>query len=330
MPVGDILASVRATGKVTAADALAARGSVYSDDGAIDAQEIDGLFSIDEAAGSADPAWGALFVEASTDFFVHQQKPTGYIDDDNANRLIARVGKDGLVKTASELELLVKVLEAAQTSPERLVKYALQQVERAVIDGVGPLAGSAKLTPGQIGRAEVDLVRRILYAFGGDAGISITRAEAEVLFNINDQTAEADNNPAWSDLFAKAITNSIMAASGYVAPPREVALRREEWLDSPSDGVVGFMTRMVSGGFGGILEAYRMPTGESILAAKNKEKSREIAASEIINEGEARWLADRIGRDGALHENEKALLRFLRAESPSIHPALTPLLDKVA
>ena len=88
------------------------------------------------------------------------------------------------------------------------------------------------------------------------------------------------------------------------------------------------MTRMVSGGFAGILEAYTMPTGKGAAAIRNQEKSQEIAAAEIVNQEEADWLAERIGRDGELHENEKALLRFLHEESPSIHPALTPLIEK--
>ena len=90
-------------------------------------------------------------------------------------------------------------------------------------------------------QAIVDLAQTgSITAFAGDAGISITRVEAEILFNINDRTAEADNDPAWSDLFAKALANCVMAASGYVAPPREVALRQEAWLNSPSGGVGTF------------------------------------------------------------------------------------------
>jgi hypothetical protein len=38
-----------------------------------------------------------------------------------------------------------------------------------------------------------------------------------------------------------------------------------------------------------------------------------IAANETVNEEEAGWLAARIGRDGTLHRNEKALLRFIPA-----------------
>jgi hypothetical protein len=55
-----------------------------------------------------------------------------------------------------------------------------------------------------------------------------------------------------------------------------------------------------------------------------------ISVAETVNEDEAGWLAHRIGRDGTLHENEKALLRFIRAESPEIHPALQPLIEKAA
>ena len=63
--------------------------------------------------------------------------------------------------------------------------------------------------------------------------VAITRSEAELLFDIADATNEAENDPAWTDLFAKAIANAIMAASGYSAPNREEALRREAWLESP-------------------------------------------------------------------------------------------------
>jgi hypothetical protein len=330
MPVSEILARVKSTGKVTTEDALAARRAVYGNDGAIDPHEIEGLFAVDEAARETDPAWRMLLVEAGTDYVVHQQQPSGYVDEANADWLIARIGKDGTVKTATELELLVKVLEAAQTSPERLVKYALRQVQSAVVDGSGPLTNGGHLHPGRVGRAEVDLIRRILYAFGGDAGIAITRSEAEVLFDINDMTVEADNDPAWTDLFVKAVANCIMAASGYVVPPREVALRREEWLDSANGGVGDFFARMVSGGFRGVIDAYTTPAGEHALAARNHQRDLEIAAAEIVNENEADWLAHRIGRDGNLHANEKALLRFIHDEAPQVHPVLVPLIERAA
>jgi hypothetical protein len=329
MPTSEILARVQSSGRVSAEDALAARRIVYRDDGAIDPNEIEMLFRIDEAAKTADPSWSALIVEAGTDYIVNQKEPAGYIDEANANWLVSRISADGVVKTATELELLVKVLETAQSSPEPLVKFALRQVELAVVSGEGPLAYGEHLEPGRVTRAEAALVRRILYAFGGHAGIAITRSEAEVLFDINDASAGADNDPEWTDLFVKAAANCIMAASGYAAPPREVALAREQWLDSPNAGVGGFFSRMAAGGLKGILKAYTAPS-EMDWAARNALQRSRIRAAEVITEGEAKWLADRMCRSGSLDENEKALLRFLGREAPEVHPSLKQLIAKAA
>ena len=51
--------------------------------------------------------------------------------------------------------------------------------------------------------------------------------------------------------------------------------------------------------------------------------------AEPVTQSEAKWLSERIGRDGVLHENEKALLVYLNEEAEHIDPLLQPLLDKV-
>jgi hypothetical protein len=327
MTTSEILARVKSRGTVSADDAMAARRAVYGDDGAINPNEIEMLFRIDEAAETSDAAWSALLVEAGTDYDVHQREPSGYIDEANANWLVSRISADGVVKSATELELLMKVLEAAQSSPESLVKFGLRQVELAVVGGGGPLADGGKLEPGRVTRGEAALVRRILYAFGGDAGIAITRPEAEVLFDINDASAGADNDPEWTDLFVKATANCIMAASGYAVPPRDVALARERWLDSPSAGVGGFFSKMAAGGLKGILKAYTAPS-EKEWAARNALQQGRIRSAEVITEDEAGWLAQRIGDH--LDDNEKALLRFIREEAPEVHPSFKKLIARAA
>ncbi len=329
MSTSEILASVQSSKTVSAEDALAARRAVYGDDGAISPAELEVLFRIDEAATSTDPAWRQLFVEAGTDFLVNQQSPAGYIDVANADWLVGRIASDGVVKTPTELEMLVKILETAESSPEIMVKFALRQVHLAVVAGEGPLANGEKLEVGRVNRAEAALVRRILYAFGGDAGIAITKSEAEVLFDINDATFGADNDPEWTDLFVKATANCIMAASGYAVPLREVALAREEWLDSPDAGVGGFFAKMAAGGLRGILAAYTAPDQVN-WAEINAVRQSAINAAEVVTGDEAEWLAQRIGRDGHLGENEKALLRFIRDEAPEIHPSLQPLIAQAA
>jgi hypothetical protein len=329
MFVRDVVADVLASKRVTAGDVSELRQTIYRD-GAAEAGEVERLFKIDETATGHDPEWPALFAEAVTDYLVEQVEPHGYISEANADWLIARVGSDGVVKTATELEVLVKVLERAKSSPERLSAFALRQVEKAVVEGEGPLAGGLSLSPGRVGRAEVELMRRILYAFGGDGNVAVSRAEAEVLFDINDRTAEAENDPAWSDLFVKAIANFMMAASGYSAPSRSQALQREEWLDSASGGIGDFFSRMAAGGFRGIIDGYRQPGTEEAWAARNERQAAAIASAETVTAAEAEWLAQRIGRDGALHANEKALLRFIHNEAPSIHPSLKSLIAKAA
>ena len=88
---------------------------------------------------------------------------------------------------------------------------------------------------------------------------------------------------------------------------------------------------MVSGGLSGVIDAFKSDrTLEDAYAEKNAAYEAAMEEAELVDAGEAKWVAERIGRDGALHENEISLLRFLKKESTGIHPILQPLLDKVA
>jgi len=329
MSGSDVVVEPRTQKRITADQVRALRAALYND-GVAERGEVERLFTLDENATEADPSWTELFAEAVSDYIIEQVEPRGYISEDNANWLIDRISHDGVVKTASELELLIKVVEKAQSSPPRLVAFALGQVKKAIVEGEGPLAHGGKLTPGKVTREETELMRRILYAFGGDQNMAVTRAEAEVLFEINDATAAADNDPAWNELFVKAIASCLMAASGYEAPSRAEALRREEWLDSPAGGMTSFFGRLAAGGLRGALDAYRKPGMEEAWAERNAQKDAAIASAEAVTAEEAEWLARRMGRDGVLHQNEKALLRFIRDEAPSIHPSLQSLIAKAA
>jgi hypothetical protein len=323
-----VIAALVETGRITRDDVLRLRALVYRN-GVVSADEAEWAFKLDEAAGQTCPEWTSFFVEALTDYIVRQQAPEGYISEENAAWLMARIGQDGVVRTASELELLVKALEVAVSSPPALSAFALRQVAAAVIDGEGPLACGGNLVPGVIGEAEVALMRRILYAFGGQGAVGVSREEAEVLFDLNDESREADNHPAWSDLFVKAVANYLMAARGYTVLPREQALRREKWLDEPTRGVKGVFGDMaaslLTNGLKGVWQAWREE--ESAQAERNRALETEMKMAEVVTPDEAGWLAGRIGRDGVMHENERALLRFLRETSPDIHPSLRDLLD---
>src|SRR6185295_5442738 len=125
-----------------------------------------------------------FFVEAITDYLVFQERPQGYLTAANAQWLIERISNDGNVDSKTELELLVNVLDKARWAPVSLVKFALEQVKQAVISGEGPLRRGRTLERGTITEGEVDLLRRILYAFGGDGHVAVTRDELDVLLDI--------------------------------------------------------------------------------------------------------------------------------------------------
>lgn len=318
LPFDEIIAR----GRIDDADVLAIRAAVYTD-GSICAQDAESLFKLNEACTKQCPAWTDLFIEALTDYVVHQSAPEGYTNVANAEWLIERISKDGRVDSRSELELLVNVLSAARWSPSCLVQFAMEQVKHAVISGDGPLRDGSSLDPHSISEAEVELLRRMLYSFGGDGNIAITRAEAETLFEINDALGDREPNGAWTDMFVKAVANALMAYSGYDVPTREEALRREAWLQDCGElSLANIVKSMATSSLDSIKNAYREQTAEERALARLERQRIEIITAETVTQSEAEWLADRIGADGKLSLAEEALVAFLIAESPNLHPVL--------
>ena len=317
---------VISAGEVSEDDVRRLRSEVWSD-GRVAANEVEWMFRIEESCVATDDAWPRLFVEAVTDALVHEVEPTGYVDEREADWLIKRISRDGVIGTQTELELLVKIMELAREVPDQLRAFALAQVKGAVLTGKGPLARHGNLTPGVIGEAEVELLRRILYAAAGDGSMMVTKAEAEVLFDLNDQTAEADNHPAWSDLFVRCMANHILAHSGYTPPSREEALRRSAWLDERSDGLLSSLGTFGRNVLKGGLRASKSYYG--VNGAYGERLASDTAAratTEQVTACEADWLLERIGRDRKLHENERALIEFLAEEAITMDRRLTNLL----
>ena len=322
----DVMQRALAARQISDDDVLAMRREVYPD-GVIQSHEVEWLFQLDDECTGQSPQWMTFFVDAVTDYIVNQTDPEGYISDENASWLMARISRKGRVASSVELELLVNVLDKARTSPQRLVEFALEQVKQGVLTGSGPTRAGVDLLPFRICAGEVDLLKRMLYAYGGDGNIAITRAEAELLFDINDAVGNSDNHPSWSDLFVKAIANYVMAASGFKAPSRADALRLEQWEDDDRVSVVDFFGRALSGGLRGILAAY---SKDHAWEERRKRQDSAMASAERITDTEARWLIERINRAGGMQDNERALLKFIGQESPDIHPLLKPLIARAA
>lgn len=326
MPMTDttqLMTDMKAANAMTDAQLLELRRA-FGADMSIDGREADAIFELDKLAVKPE-GWADYFTLILTTYLVHQGQPQGYINDAMAAWLIARIDHDGVVETETELRLLMNVLKVAEKPGDRLEAYALKQVQEAVLNGRGKV-GQDMLTPGIIGKAEVELLRRVLYSVGGDGGMGISRMEAEYIFALNDKTSGLDNHPDWQRLFVGAIANHLMM----IAAPAKLDLsevqRREAWLEGNSGVVSGFSKLKVTdilGAFKDVLGLRKAdPTGGfSVLNVENMRQSEKITSDE------ASWLVNAFKTDGVIDANERALLDFIREECPAIDESLKPLLD---
>lgn len=304
---------------------------VFYEDGVITAEEAELIIQLNTTCAIKVSAWNDLFIEAITDYIVYQERPQGYLTAANAHWLIDHVSKDGRIASRLDLDLVVNVLDKARWAPVSLAKFALEQVKDAIITGKGPLRTGPSPRPNTILDAEVDLIRRIIYAFGGDGHVAVTRDEADVLFDIDEALADGPANPAWTDLFVKAVANVIMATSGYAVPTREEAMRAEASLDAPEQqtSVLAFLLSMVQSNLASVKDAYHSQTSEERALARLEHQRIEIITNETITEVEAGWLAGRMGRDGKLSPSEYALVTYLKQGSTNLHPDLVAAVERL-
>ncbi|MEM8836869.1 MAG: hypothetical protein AAGE89_02155 [Pseudomonadota bacterium] len=317
-----LLADLKRQKRLSSDDLMTIRRVVFSD-GLVSRDEAAALFDLNDALEDYDAGWPDLFAEVMVDYCVRQAEAHGYVSDEHSDWVIDRIMRDGVIQSATELELCVKILERSARVPVRLETFVLNELKRQVLEGTGPLRPSRELTPGVLGEAEVDIIRRVIYAAGGAGNVHVTQMEAEFLFDLNDATVEEENHPSWADLFVKALANHLMASFGRTALSRDEALRREAWLNDPKADVGNPLGNFAKG-------MKMLLTKEEPREDFEEKRRAEIAEAEKIEGHEARWLEDRIARDGVLHKNERALLEFVAEESPDVHRSLAPLLKKIA
>lgn len=330
----DAFAAILACGTITADDVLTLRNRVFAD-GIIGSREAESVFALNEGTRGNASAWHAFFVEALTDYFVWQSEPRGYVDDAGATFLMERVARDGRIDGASELELVVNVVHWAAACPDALRLMALSSVKDAVLGGGGVLFGPGRRRAGVIDRADVAIVSKLLYAAGGEASLRISRPEAELLFDLNDGTSGADNDPGWRDLFVRAIASHLMFPQGEPdLADADTARCRERWLaERRSVGTIlgGMLNGVRRSGMAGVFReadifGWHRTEREAARAAAEE---REARWRQAIDKAEAEWLITRLHGDGRVDPSETALLRFIRQNASAVDPLLTPLLGVI-
>lgn len=311
------LAAIGADGFVSADEVLFLRKTVFAN-GVVDREELDALFDLGDRAQKGDPEWFQFFAEAAADFYLREEEPQGYLTAEEFHSLKTRVLRNGCANPL-EVALMVKLMETATQTPPEMAEFTGRQIKDMIL---------AKPDGPVVDKQDAILIKRWLFAAGGDGNVAVTRREAELLFDINDAVEHAANNPAWTELFVQGIVNHLMAHLGYTAPSREEAFRRNAWAKDQSVNVGGFFKRMVSGGFSAILNAHK--DDKSVYAAHNEQRDADIAAAENLTKAEADWLAGRIGKDGGFDVNERRLIERLRELKDDLPDGLKALISRAA
>ena len=315
--ITDKLVSVGKDGFVSAEDVLFLRRNVFQD-GIVSAQEMDALFALGEQSPDGDREWAQYFAEAAADHYLREEEPQGYLTSAEFQRLRAQVTRDGHCASGLEVGLLIHILKNALSTPEEFSDFIAEQFQVYFANKVGGPT---------VTEQDVVMLREYLYAAGGAGNIAITRSEAELLFDIHEMTANADNHTTWADLFIKAVAAHLMQHVGYKPLAREEALRLHEWAKDTNVNPGGFFGRMFSGGLTAVKEAYGR---KSVRAQRNAEDEIAVQIAEQVTAREADWLADRINNDGAVNELEKAVIAYMRELEADLPPKLRALVADAA
>lgn len=307
MQFADIARQAAADGAISADEILALRRMGWSD-GSMRSDEVSAIFDVNDALAEPTAEWSDFFVEAVGEYVINGAEPRGYVSEDAAGWLIERVDRDGELKSMTELELLVRVLERGLNVPQRLKSYILQQIEQAVLTGSGPTR-NGELVAGSVNATEAALLRRVLFAPAGDGPAGISCVEAEMLFRLKDAALGADNSPEWKRMFVQGVANYLQGVASRTAQiSREQALELETFVADDSTHVARFLGRMVQSA----PDAFGVVFGKKQPAL---DPLAELTEAEKIDAGEQQWLDSHVEADGAIDEYEQALITFLAKEA---------------
>ena len=218
----DFATAILVDGVIDADEVVAVKERLY-EDGVIDREEADFLFTLnDGVSGKANhESWKSFFIEAITDQVLDDDKTPGVIDQDEATYLIDKIKGDGQVDEI-ELDLLINICDKATgESPEAFSDFVLSSMKSAILeDGVVDLE-------------EVQMLRRVIYGAGGAGGAEVDRAEAELIFELNDATSGNENVSEWKTFFVEAISKHVLEDE---FSPNEIDDEEGDWLVSKIEG----------------------------------------------------------------------------------------------
>jgi hypothetical protein len=285
-----VVREIAEKGRINLVDVAEVRHAV-SPNGEIDQAGAELLIWLNHNCRFVAEAWTEFFAQSLSRYFVLVMEPPGYVDPAGAERLAGAILRGGRIVSRPEMELLARVVAMADHVPECLILYALAELRLSAIEGRGAMRSRGEAAPGTVTVAEVGLLNAMLGGRLAGAGMRITRAEAELLFDLN-RAIDGEEPAAWSELFVAAMANYATGAVHVKAPSTT--------------------------------EPHQLRRLNPYAALDEVDLDRAFA------EEEARWLAGRMRRYWALDANERALLNHLRRASAVVPVSLKYLIERVA
>lgn len=309
--LADIVGRLKSSPTIAPDDVLAMRREVY---GAafVSRDDAEALIALDGAGGQGSPEWAAFIADVLEDYVVRQQDPEGFVDAAKADWLMRACA--GPLRLQGGIEALVRVLERAEGRPPALAAFVLAKVR----DGV--------IAAGRVDAGAVALLKRCIFAGGGEDNIGVTREEADALFDV-DRGCGASADDAWPAFFAQAIDDSLTAVSPFHLESRDDAARDQTWLASRPGLFDFFKAAAHKPDFHDALRDIFDPYGaerDEWRAADARMDADEAAAAPVTDD-EAAWLVRRLS-EGPLTSAGRALVARLKGEGAG-NAALKPLFD---
>jgi len=289
--------------------------------------DVEALITLNEHIKQPSPAWKTLFVDAVSDYVLDHTISGYVISDVKAKWLLDSLLQDHRLDIETEFSLLIKLINKANVVSETLEVFMLATIKDAILNGEGQWAKDRHLEAGRIGADDVELLKRVFYAVGGEGGIDISRAEAEMIYDISDATADADNHESWPELFSKMIACYMMAGMSAFEPNKDWVERRETWVKS--DKGLDFSLRNILGGYKSMLSEAASSVRSDVSGPVILDQALQTSLQRVTDE-EAQWLIERVNRDGRLTPNEVAMLYYIKQECPDMHYLLDEFITSKA
>jgi len=318
-------------GYVIADDVVFMREKVFPN-GIVSKTELGSLLALAERAPDGDVEWQEFFGEAAADFYLREEIPRGFITEAEFLDLKSQVTRYSDVVTPLVLSMLIELISRATATPPGMARFLNGQIKKQIANRKGEPS---------ISYVDCAQIRAFLHAVSHHDNTPITQQEAALLFDLNDMTISSRNDPLWTDLFVKANVNYLMAELGYRAPSIEHALTQWQSPNDQSVEISSLFNKMISGGLEALRNAYE-PVGDDrqpgnvfdeIVLNRNA-NTKMFANSGDEDDGEivhkADWMAERIGRDGVLDNNERALIAFMNSINDELPEKLKALVCKAA